>query len=151
MASLFSHVFVGSNIKTNVFQFLNIWEIEISPSPKKSFITSTTGRWSHYCILLKNRQFPASFSLFSSFQCSWQFTMFNINFCQWLNSNCGPLELEAAALPTEPQPLPKLLYTVIFIEREPLVKVFLNIFLVEKTSPRSEEGKFGLILRLFPF
>ena len=32
--------------------------------------------------------------------------MFNINFCQWLDSNCGPLELEATALPTEPQPLP---------------------------------------------
>ena len=35
--------------------------------------------------------------------------MFNINFCQWLNSNRGPLELEAIALPTEPQPLPYLL------------------------------------------
>ena len=32
--------------------------------------------------------------------------MFNIIFCQWLDSNRGPLELEATALPTEPQPLP---------------------------------------------
>ena len=28
------------------------------------------------------------------------------NFCQWLDSNRGTLELEATALPTEPQPLP---------------------------------------------
>ena len=26
--------------------------------------------------------------------------------CRWLDSNCGPLELEATTLPTEPQPLP---------------------------------------------
>ena len=34
--------------------------------------------------------------------------MFNIyiNFCWWLDSNCGPLVFEATALPTEPQPLP---------------------------------------------
>ena len=31
-----------------------------------------------------------------------------INFCQWLDSNRGPLVLEATALPTEPQPLPKI-------------------------------------------
>ena len=31
--------------------------------------------------------------------------MFN-KFCRWLNSNRGPLVLEATALPTEPQPLP---------------------------------------------
>ena len=30
----------------------------------------------------------------------------NINFCRWLDSNRGPLVLEAPALPTEPQPLP---------------------------------------------
>ena len=28
--------------------------------------------------------------------------MFNINFCRWLDSNRGPLVLEATALPTEP-------------------------------------------------
>ena len=32
--------------------------------------------------------------------------MFNINDCQWLDSNHRPLELEATALSTEPQPLP---------------------------------------------
>ena len=31
---------------------------------------------------------------------------FNINFCQWLYLNCGPLESEATTLPTEPQPPP---------------------------------------------
>ena len=30
------------------------------------------------------------------------FCLFNINFCCWLDSNCGSLELEATALPTEP-------------------------------------------------
>ena len=30
-----------------------------------------------------------------------------IIFCQWLDSNLGPLELEVIALPTEPQPLPR--------------------------------------------
>ena len=49
---------------------------------------------------------PGLFSLFSSFQYSWQL-MFDISFCRWLDSNCRPLELEATALPTEPQPLPK--------------------------------------------
>ena len=33
--------------------------------------------------------------------------MFNINVCQWLDLNCGPLDLEATALPTDPQPLPR--------------------------------------------
>ena len=32
--------------------------------------------------------------------------MFNIKCCRWLDSNHRPLELEATALPTEPQPLP---------------------------------------------
>ena len=31
--------------------------------------------------------------------------MFN-KFCRWLDSNRGPLVLEATAQPTEPQPLP---------------------------------------------
>ena len=35
--------------------------------------------------------------------------MFN-KFCQWLDSNRGPLVLEATALPTEPQPLPDVTY-----------------------------------------
>ena len=37
--------------------------------------------------------------------------MFN-KFCRWLDSNRGPLVLEATALPTEPQPL--LLHLIVF-------------------------------------
>ena len=44
--------------------------------------------------LFKNGPFPAYFSLFSTFQYSWQLT-FNINIFQWLKSNCGPLKSEA--------------------------------------------------------
>ena len=50
------------------------------------------------------------FSLFSSFQYTIDSKqMFNIYiiFCQWLDSNRGPLVLEATPLPTEPQPLPR--------------------------------------------
>ena len=32
--------------------------------------------------------------------------MFSLKIHQWLLSSRGPLELEATALPTEPQPLP---------------------------------------------
>ena len=55
----------------------------------------------------KNGPFMVSFSLFLSFQYSWQL-MFNINFWQWMDSNRRPLELEATALPSEPQPLPRM-------------------------------------------
>ena len=64
-------------------------------------------------LFYKKLTFPASFSLFSSFQCSWRL-MFDINFCHWLDSNIGPLELEATTLPTEPQPLPTCLFFYIF-------------------------------------
>ena len=60
----------------------------------------------------KNGPFPASFSLFLSFQYtvdSKQMFNIKINFCRWLDSNCGPLLLEVTALPTEPQPLPNFL------------------------------------------
>ena len=40
--ALISHFSAGSDIKTNVFQFINFGEIEIFS--KKSFITSTTGQ-----------------------------------------------------------------------------------------------------------
>ena len=59
-----------------------------------------------HCFL--NGPFPASF--FFIFVFSIQLTldskqMFN-KFCWWLDSNRGPLALQATALPTEPQPLP---------------------------------------------
>ena len=52
----------------------------------------------------KNGPFPASFSLFSYFQFtvdSRQMLIINF-FCQWLDSNLGPLVLEETVLPTEP-------------------------------------------------
>ena len=52
-----------------------------------------------------NGPFPAFFlyfCLFNTVDSKCQF-----KFCQWLNSNCGPLESEATALPTEAQPLPE--------------------------------------------
>ena len=55
---------------------------------------------------------PGLFSLFSSFQYTVDGKqMFNINiiFYRWLVSNRGPWVLEATALTTEPQPLPKML------------------------------------------
>ena len=56
---------------------------------------------------LKNGPFPASFSLFSSFntQLTVNKCSIPINFWWWLDSNRGPLVSEATALPTEPQPL----------------------------------------------
>ena len=57
----------------------------------------------------KNGPFPATFSLFLSFQCSWQVTMFNVNFCRWLDSNLRP-GIGSNCLPTEPQPLLTLVY-----------------------------------------
>ena len=56
-----------------------------------------------------NGPFPASFSLFLSFQYtvdSKQMFNININFCRWLDSNRRPLVSDATALPTEPQPQP---------------------------------------------
>ena len=55
---------------------------------------------------LINGPIPASFFFIFVFSVqlivkSW------LKFCRWLDSNSGPLVLEATALPTEPQPLPK--------------------------------------------
>ena len=52
-----------------------------------------------------NRPFLASFSYYCLFNTVDIILMFNIKVCMWLDSNCGPLLLEATALPTEPQPL----------------------------------------------
>ena len=50
---------------------------------------------------------PFSPSFFFIFVFSIQLTVNVQNkFCQWLDSNRGPLELEATTLPTNPQPLP---------------------------------------------
>ena len=49
--------------------------------------------------------FPASFSLFSSFQHSFN-TVDSKYYCRCLDSNHGSLVSEVTALPTEPPPLP---------------------------------------------
>ena len=59
--------------------------------------------WSQ-SLFLTIGQFPASFSLFLSFQYSWQY-IGNIKFCRWLDLNHGPLVPEHTALSTDPQPL----------------------------------------------
>ena len=41
--------------------------------------------------------------------------MFYIKMCQRLDLNCGPLVSGATALPTEPQPLPKIKLTLAFL------------------------------------
>ena len=57
---------------------------------------------------LKNGPFPAPFSFFVF---STQLTVNVQNKrCQWLDSNRRPLELETIALPTEPQPLPWMMF-----------------------------------------
>ena len=68
--------------------------------------------WINFFFL--NGPFPASF-FFIFCLYNTQLTVYNncsllLNFCRWLDSNRGPLELEGTALPTEPQPLPKLNY-----------------------------------------
>ena len=99
-----------------------------------------------------------SWSLFSFFQ---QFTvyMFIVQFRQWLDSNHGPLVLEATALPTEPQPLLIHLLSwrgIVFINYEPsnkflrnLSKFFLCVGMPYNWSfyhPGPIEGKEGGIL-----
>ena len=65
--------------------------------------------------------------------------MFNIHFCQWLDFNCGPLELEVTALPTEPQPLPHqgALLQIIVTTRIPYLKgiIFNKLFLICQPRP----------------
>ena len=42
----------------------------------------------------------------------------SIEVVKWLDSNCGPLVSEATALPTEPQPLPNIIVTCVFLEND---------------------------------
>ena len=55
--------------------------------------------------LLKMGHSRPLFSLFSSFQYSWQETNVQYKFCRWLDSNREPPVLQATALPAGPQPL----------------------------------------------
>ena len=56
--------------------------------------------------------------------------MFNVKFCWWLDLNHRPLVTEATALPTEPQPLPLILYQRLGRVHFPyLVTLFLSLSL----------------------
>ena len=59
----------------------------------------------HSSHLLKMGHFRPFFLYLRLFNSTDSKQMFN-KFCRWLDSNRGPLILEATALPTEPQPLP---------------------------------------------
>ena len=66
--------------------------------------------------------------------------MFNINFCQWLDLNRGPLELEANALPTEPQPLPPKMILTSTADSD-LLKTGFKISFVRLLASRSTFGQ----------
>ena len=68
--------------------YFNLWSVLLA----SSFLT----------FFLKNGPFPASFLYFRLFNT----VVIIIIFFRWLDSNRGPLESKATALPTEPQPLP---------------------------------------------
>ena len=89
--------------------------------------------------------------LFSSFQYSWQWTMFNIMFCRWLDSNLGPLELEVTALPTEPQPLPLLTFNVgsklLIIKVKTLIYYHENCVLLWWEPSSSGDGRWLIFWR----
>ena len=74
-------------------------------------------RWNHgamaaaisqYSFFLGGGSFPASFFFIFVFSIQLTVKMFNLNFCRSRDSNRGPLDSEATALPTEPRPLPSI-------------------------------------------
>ena len=98
----------------------------------------------------KNGPFPASFSLFLSVR-PFKVNMFIIKFRRWLDSNRGPLALEATALPTEPQPLSRHLMLgqrSRFLEWRPLIFYFfskwaiLGLFFILFCSFSNKQYKF---------
>ena len=86
-----------------------------------------------FCIslFLKNGPIPPLFCLFSSFQ-QLRVNLFFLNFCRGLDSHCGSLVLEATALPTESQPLPKLFCLLTFLS---LYLSFLFFFKLGHSRP----------------
>ena len=78
--------------------------------------------------------------------------MFDINFCQWLDLNSGPLESDVTALPTEPQPLPWL-QNFCVIEwncNPPIIKKTCNFrLLIKGLGVVSPLVGFGVLLALF--
>ena len=67
---------------------------------------------SFFFFFLKSGPFPASFLFIFVFSIQLIINKCSIKFCRWLESNRGPLVSKASALPTEPQPLPKVLQSL---------------------------------------
>ena len=64
--------------------------------------------------------------------------MFHIKVCQWLDSNCGPLVLEATSLPTKPQPLQVQMFDLSNKIISPLMKYkFYNKWMWKNVDPVS--------------
>ena len=81
----------------------------------------------HAIVFLKNGLSPPLFLFFRIFSTSLIQLIVN-KIWRWLeDSNCGSLVLEATTLPTEPQPLPKLLF---FFKKWAIPGLFLFIFVL---------------------
>ena len=86
------------------------WLGRLSPS-HRSFVTlkkgasDRAGTCSQYFFLKKVGHPRPLFLYFRLFNTHLTVNICFCNFCQWLDSNSGPLVSEATALPTEPQPL----------------------------------------------
>ena len=91
---------------------------------------------SRFCFIFKKWAIPDLF--FFIFVFSVHLTVnVNINFCWWLHSNRGPLELEATALPTEPQPLPWFSFIILTKARVSTCQDLALLFLVSHVYVRS--------------
>ena len=81
-----------------------------------TFDRSSTHNWKKVLIICLSRCFKMGHFrivfFFSSFQ-RLTVSMFIINFCHWLHSNCGPLVLEATTLPTEPHLMARCCQTIL--------------------------------------
>ena len=99
-----------------LFNIVNGQILKNNPAISSRCTTAfTNSQWSNFFfgILRVERSpeiglFKTSFPLFSSFQCNFNTVDSTFKFCWWLDWKCGSLVSEATALPTEPQPLPKL-------------------------------------------
>ena len=96
-----------------------LWRLTTRPSPPAENFATTL--WVE-CFLMGHSR-----SLFFIFVFSIHLTickqMFFIKSCRWLDSNRGPLELEATALTTEPQTLPYVNSIIFTHNREPLLQI----------------------------
>ena len=101
------------------------------------------GRQNCCDFLFLNGPFPASFSLFSSFQYTVDSKQIFNKFCRRLDSNLQPLVLEATALQTEAQPLPVIFFA---IESQAIEWYFcLSVTVWPKKSPNVYKSRLKMI------